>query len=282
MQTKTENTKKLVESALLVAAAVVLSIFKIADLPYGGSVTLASMFPIVLIAYRYGLAWGMGAGLSFAVLQQLLGLKNLSYVTTWQSVLAVIFLDYIFAFAVLGLGGIFRGKMQKQSTELALGSLFVCVLRYLFHTVSGATVWAGISIPTGAAIAYSLIYNATYMIPETIVLVLVAYYLGSVLEFRKSELSRLQTEENSGKTADLLGVFTGLIGVGAVIADVALIFTHMQDPETGEFNIQMLQVERFVGSFWMTVLIVSAVALAIGAILYVARRNMIADAKNNQ
>ena len=56
MQTKTENTKKLVESALLVAAAVVLSIFKIADLPYGGSVTLASMFPIVLIAYRHGLA----------------------------------------------------------------------------------------------------------------------------------------------------------------------------------------------------------------------------------
>lgn len=282
MQTKTENTKKLVESALLVAAAVVLSVFKIADLPYGGSVTLASMFPIVLIAYRHGLAWGMGAGLSYAVLQQLLGLKSLSYVTTWQSVLAVIFLDYIFAFAVLGLGGIFRGKMQKQSTELAMGSFFVCVLRYIFHVISGATVWAGISIPTGAAMAYSLIYNATYMVPETIVLVLVAYYLGSVLEFRKPELSRLQTEENGGKTADLLGVFTGLIGVGAVIADVALIFAHMQDPESGEFNIQMLKVENFVGSFWMTVVIVSVVALAIGCILCTARRNMIEDAKNTK
>lgn len=281
MQTKQVNTKKLVESALLVAAAVVLSIFKIADLPYGGSVTLASMLPIVLVAYRHGLAWGMGAGLSFAVLQQLLGLKNLSYFTTWQSILAVIFLDYIIAFTVLGLGGIFRGKMQKQSTELAVGSLLACVLRYLCHVISGATVWAGISIPTGAALAYSLIYNATYMIPETIVLVLVSYYLGSVLEFRKSELSRLQSESGD-KTADLLGVFTGLIGVGAVIADVALIFAHMQDPESGEFNIQMLKVESFVDSFWMTVVIVSVVAVAIGAILYCVRRNKLLDAKNTK
>ena len=281
MQTKKENTKKLVESALLVAAAVVLSIFKIADLPYGGSVTLASMFPIVLVAYRNGLAYGMGAGLTFAVLQQLLGLKNLTYVTTWQSVLAVILLDYIFAFTVLGLGGIFRGKMQKQSTELMVGSVFVCLLRYICHVISGATVWAGISIPTAAALSYSLIYNATYMLPETVVLALVAYYLGTVLEFRKPELSRLQGE-NGGKTADLLGVFTGLIGVGAVIADVTLIFTHMQDPESGEFNIQMLKVENFAGSFWMTVVIISAVALAIGAILYFARREMVLGGGKNK
>ena len=67
-----------------------------------------------------------------------------------------------------------------------------------------------------------------------------------------------------------------------MIADVALIFTHMQDPESGEFNIQMLKVENFAGSFWMTVVIVSVVALAIGYILYTARRNMIQDAKNTK
>ncbi|MGN1206732.1 MAG: energy-coupled thiamine transporter ThiT, partial [Eubacteriales bacterium] len=60
------NTRKLVESALMIALATVLSLLKLADLPYGGSVTLASMLPIILISYRNGLGWGLGTGLAYA------------------------------------------------------------------------------------------------------------------------------------------------------------------------------------------------------------------------
>ena len=153
---KMSSTRKLVEASLLVALATVLSVLKIAELPYGGSITLASMLPVVLLSYRHGTRWGLGGGAVFAVLQQLLGYQNLEYVTTWQSVLAVIFLDYLIAFTVIGFGGVFRRSIERQNLSLAVGSAFVCLLRYICHVISGATVWAGISIPTSAALGYSL------------------------------------------------------------------------------------------------------------------------------
>ena len=111
------KTRKLVESAIMIALATVLSLLKLADLPYGGSVTLASMLPIALIAYRNGLGWGLGSGLAYGVLQQLLGLKTLTYVTGAGSVIAVILLDYIIAFTVMGLAGIFRRTPMPQAAS---------------------------------------------------------------------------------------------------------------------------------------------------------------------
>ena len=114
------KTRKLVESAIMIALATVLSLLKLADLPYGGSVTLASMLPIALIAYRNGLGWGLGSGLAYGVLQQLLGLKTLTYVTGAGSVIAVILLDYIIAFTVMGLAGIFRRTPMPQAASLTV------------------------------------------------------------------------------------------------------------------------------------------------------------------
>ena len=136
----TVRTKKLVECALLVAVGTVLSLFSVVQMPYGGSVTLASMLPVILIAYRHGLGWGLGSGAVYAVVQQLLGLKNLSYFTTWQSIVAVILLDYMIAFVVTGLGGVFRRVVKQQNLALVYGSILVGVLRYVCHVISGATV----------------------------------------------------------------------------------------------------------------------------------------------
>ncbi len=279
---QTMRTRKMVEAALFVALATVLSVLKIAELPYGGSITLASMFPILLLSYRHGLRWGLGGGLVYGVLQQLLGLNNLSYFTTWQSVLAIIFLDYIIAFAVVGLGGVFRRTTQKQNLALGTGALFVCVLRYLCHVVSGATVWAGLSIPDGAALAYSLIYNATYMIPETIVLTAVAYYLGSLLDFRRDQpvrLVRARTAPEAGVLSLLAGVFAL---VGAVV-DVSLIFPRLQNAETGKFDLSGLAVtDGLADSFWLPVIIVSAVCALACAGLLIARARVLRASDNKQ
>lgn len=160
---------RLTESAIMIAAATILSMFKLVELPYGGSITLASMLPIVIIAYRYGTAWGILCGLVHGAIQLLLGSGTLSYVTGAASVVAVILLDYIVAFAVCGLAGIFR-NIKKQSTGLLCGAVLVSVLRYACHVVSGFTVWRDISVPAADAVIYSFIYNATYMLPEMIVL----------------------------------------------------------------------------------------------------------------
>ena len=145
---KNTKVKALVESAILIAIATVLSLIKIIDLPYGGSVTIASMFPIAIISYRHGIKRGCAAGIVYGVIQQLTGLNTLSYFTSWQSIVAIIMIDYIIAFAVSGLGGIFRKIVKKQSTALVLGVLLVGILRYACHVITGATVWASVSIPT--------------------------------------------------------------------------------------------------------------------------------------
>ena len=262
------KTRRLVECAVLVAMATVLSVFKLAELPYGGSVTMASMLPLVIIAYRHGPLWGFGAGLSFGVIQQLLGLKNLSYFTSWQSIVAVIFLDYLLAFATPALAGFFR-RIRIQPLGMTMGALAACLLRYAFHVISGATVWAGLSIPTQAALGYSFIYNATYMIPEAIVLVLTAWYLGSLIDFRRAMPTRLAAEER--RAISVYAVVAQLLIVAALIADTVLVFSHLQDPETGTFAVTQLTAGAFAGSWRMAAVILSAVAVVGAAALLTVR-----------
>ena len=269
---QTTKTKRLVESALLLALATVLSELPLAELPYGGSITVASMFPVLLIAYRYGTPWGVGCATVFGIIQQLFGLKNISYFSTWQSIVVLILLDYIIAFALIGLAGVFRKVRMSQNLQFLGGALLVCLLRYACHVVTGATIWAGLSIPDSAALTYSFIYNATYMVPETLVLCLVSYYLGSVLDFGRSELRRLPAVSTPSRTANVLLAASGLLGTGALIFDFVMIFARMQDPESGEFSVALLRVDRFIGSFWMTVTVVSAVAALAVAVLMIIRR----------
>ncbi|MBR2313085.1 MAG: energy-coupled thiamine transporter ThiT [Clostridia bacterium] len=270
-----QQTKKMAEGALMVAFATVLGILPLAQLPYGGSVTVASMLPIILVSYRHGIRWGVGAGFVFGVIQQLLGLSNLSYFTTWQSIVAIVLLDYLIAFSVVGLGGMFRRFSLPQRDALLLGAFLASVLRYLCHVISGATVWAGLSIPTEAALLYSLAYNATYMVPEAIVLCIASYYLGSMLDFGKEEITRLPTVKTASRGANILAVAAGLVGCAALVFDTVTIFSRMQDAETGEFNISLLQVERFAGSFWMAVVIVTGVAAVAVATMFAVRRRLL-------
>ena len=275
----TLRTKKMVECALMVAVSTVLSLFSVVHLPYGGSVTPAAMLPVLLIAYRHGLGWGLGSGAVYAVVQQLLGLNNLSYFTTWQSVVAVVLLDYLLAFSLIGLGGVFRRAVKAQERALALGALLVCTLRYLCHVIAGATVWAGLSIPTEAALIYSIGYNATYMIPEAVVLVLAAYYLGTVLDLRRDLPVRRTDRACGSRTADLLSAAAGLLCAGGVAADAVLIFSRVQN-EAGEFDITGLAADRFAGSVWMAVSILTAAVAACVTVLLILRRRALKAAKN--
>ncbi len=269
---KVSITKRLAEAALLIAMGTVLSVFKLIDLPYGGSVTVGSMLPVLIIAYRYGTGFGMASSLAFGIIQQLLGLKTLSYVTTWQSILAVILLDYIVAFMVIGLGGLFR-KLSSERLALVLGALLACILRFACHFTSGITVWKGISIPMKAAVIYSLGYNATYMIPETVIFVALAWYIGSVLDFRGDTVTTFQTV--TGKSLPVLKWIGGLLLAVAVIIDVRFVFSNLQNGETGDFDITGLS-----RTDWKTVIIISAVAVVAALTLFIV--DLIKNKKNKQ
>lgn len=271
-----KKTRILVESAVMIALATVLSLIKPVDLPYGGSVTLASMFPIILISYRHGIGRGLASGLVYGIIQQLLGMNTLSYFTSAQSIIAVILLDYVVAFLVCGLGGMFKKTIKNQALALSLGSVVVCILRYICHVISGATVWAGISIPTAAALTYSFIYNATYMIPETIVLVFVACYVGSVVDFNAPVPTRLQKGTTTAE-ANLFGAVSGIVALAALIYDVVAIFGKLQNAETGEFAFG-----GFAQVNWTSVIIVTAVAIIACVVLSALRANSLKKAENTE
>ena len=218
----------LVECSLMIALATVLSVFPLFEMPYGGSITLASFLPIVVIAYRHGAKIGLGAAAVASVLQMLLGLKNFSYFTTWQSLVALALFDYVIAFTVFGLSGCFKRVFKSQSLAMVSGALLAGVCRYICHVISGATVWAGVSIPSAAVLLYSIGYNATYMLPELIILAVVACYVGEMIDFRKETPARIAKKSEGGRYAYLFSALAGLSLVVGAIVDVCLIFPKIQ------------------------------------------------------
>ncbi len=233
--TKRHSLIALCECAIMVALATVLSIIKIIDLPYGGSVTVASMLPIVIAVYRHGGVYGFGVCIVNATIQLLFGMNTLSYAVNWQAAVAIILFDYIIAFSVFALSAVFKKRMKNQVYAMLLGVVLCSALRYLCHTIVGCTVWAGISIPTSAAILYSLSYNATYMLPETIILSLCTAYIFGELDFA-SRVPRRVRAERLDKTSSYLILSGGAALLVGTIVDVVLIFSKLQNEESGELD----------------------------------------------
>lgn len=166
----------LVEAAILVALAQVLSYIKLMELPNGGSLTPA-MFPLILFAVRWGWKPGLLASFAFGLLQLI---YDGAYAWGWQSML----LDYLVAFTPLGLAGLFRGKKWG----IFVGTVLGCVCRFVVHYISGVTIYK-ILEPTellGTTFSnpslYSLVYNGSYMLPNTILALVIAGLLYKPLK----------------------------------------------------------------------------------------------------
>lgn len=249
-----KKSLRLTETAIMLALGFILSMLKIIDMPFGGSVTAFSMVPIILIAYRYGTAWGLLSGFAASLLQMLMGLKNLTYATSAGAVIAIIFLDYIIAFSVMGLGGIFKGKIKDSGVSVGAAALVVCVLRYLCHVISGCTVWAGVSIPTADGLLYSFVYNAAYMVPETIVTVVGAYYAAKVFTLGSEQIKRVPLDSGASKN-----LIASIPVVLAAVISFIFIFAMFQTEEG--FDITAIASTDFFS--WLPVII--SLVVGIGA-----------------
>jgi thiamine transporter len=156
------NPKVLAEIALFTALATTLSLIVIYVMPQGGSITLASMVPIIWLALRRGPKIGIATGLLYGIIQFML----LPYAIDPIQVL----LDYPLAFAVLGLAGFFQ-------TKPVLGSAIGIAGRFLMHFIAGAVYWAPIYAPNLDPIAYSTVYNSSYLLPELVISGVILYLL---------------------------------------------------------------------------------------------------------
>ena len=203
-----QKTKRLTTSAVMIAIAVAIAlicgIIPFLNLPFGGGFTIASMLPIVLISYMYGVKWGLLTGFSYAVLQMVISFGTVqafflpnddNYMGSVGAALAICLLDYLVAYTLLGLGGVFRNVVKNKTVSIVLGVLVALSLRYLIHIVSGYIffgAWAewffsqdgfygsfGSSVLNafsgkGLSWFYSIFYNGLYMIPEIIITAIVA------------------------------------------------------------------------------------------------------------
>ncbi len=198
------NTKTLAVCGIMTAMSVVLSFIKVYELPYGGAVTLFSMVPVIFAGYAYGAKWGLACGTVFGAIDCLLGASGtLAYLTDniLNFILCLLF-DYLVAFAVLGLAGVFKKKIKNAKLSFSIGAGFAVFLRFACHFITGFVIWRDYAVDTlsvnefgqkiitafsGEALAavYSFVYNGSYMLPELIISVIGALVLISIKPIQK-------------------------------------------------------------------------------------------------
>ena len=160
------TTKQLVYSAVAIALAVVCSMIKFANLPMGGSVTLFSMLFIALIGYWYGPEVGLMSGFAYGFLE--FAQDGGSYILSPMQAC----MDYIFAFAALGLSGFF----YQKKNGLIKGYILAILVRGLFHTIGGYLYWMDYmpdNFPKSLAAIYPIVYNYSYILAEAVITLIV-------------------------------------------------------------------------------------------------------------
>lgn len=211
------HVKKLTTCAILIPIAVLLSFITLFHSPLGGSLTLFSMLPIIMIGYLYGVKWGCGSAFVYSILQIAVSPSTVSALflpgeaqEVWWRAILICLLDYILAYTVLGLSALVRSK-NHPTRSLVVGSIVAIGLRYLIHLISGAIfygAWAewyfanfGNAISktnpsaflssigsavlnsiggTSLSIVYSAIYNGIYLIPEIILTAIAASIVAKI------------------------------------------------------------------------------------------------------
>ena len=179
MKTKS-NTKIMTECAILVALSVVLSLVKVWQMPLGGAITLVSMLPVCVASLRHGLKWGFLSSCLYALVQLFFGITMdglLGWGLTASMLVGCMMFDYVVAFTVLGIAGIFRNKGQIGADA---GIVLAMVLRFVSHFISGYVIFTNLeqwelfgSVFEGSPALYSICYNGMYMLPELIFTVVV-------------------------------------------------------------------------------------------------------------
>lgn len=217
-----QNVKRLTVSGMMLALATVLAIvcayIPFLNLPFGGGFTVASMLPIVIVAYMYGTKWGLFTSFCYALIQIILSLTQGAGGTVmalflpesdsfmgYGAAVWIVLIDYIIAYTVLGLGGVFRNKISNKTLSLVVGVVFALFLRYIAHIVSGYIfygAWAEwfftqegfyaignviLNSMSGnlLSLVYSIFYNGLFMIPEIIITAIVAVPVSRIPAIKK-------------------------------------------------------------------------------------------------
>ena len=214
---KSWNSRSIAYGAMAIALSFVLSYIRVFRMPQGGSITPASMLPLMLFSAAFGVGPGVAAGLVYGILQYLQGGD---FLNVWQ-----VLFDYLIAFAALGLAGLYKHLNKRWQVFLTLfvsalllvlmligypaiwwiyaillallaglaffvikdpekysllPSMAVAVLGRAVSAIIAGLMWvAAYPVEGQAPFIYSVIYNGAYLIPELVICMLLAALIGN-------------------------------------------------------------------------------------------------------
>ncbi|MBQ6052420.1 MAG: energy-coupled thiamine transporter ThiT [Clostridia bacterium] len=178
---RNNKLKRLVLCAIMIALATVLSIFPKIEAPLGGSITVASMVPIMLVSFVYGPKWGVPVAIGYSVVQLLLDIaKVASWGLTPGVFVGCLILDYILAFSVISVCGVFTLK-KTTLPRVITGTLTAGLLRYLCHFISGYFFFGAWAEEGFSPLTWSIAYNGAYMLPDTAICIVVMLALYKLI-----------------------------------------------------------------------------------------------------
>ena len=192
---KMSDTRSIVYGAISIALSFALSYAKLFKLPQGGSVTFASLLPLMIYCCMFGTRRGLIVCAIYGVLQ---ALQDPFIIHPMQFLL-----DYPLAFGLIGVSGIFMEKgvfKDKKVVAFLLGGVLAVVLRYACHVCSGVFAFADYADldKYDTAIAYSMAYNSFAFVD-----MLIALVAGSTLFASKSFAALMQKSSDVNKAAEV-------------------------------------------------------------------------------
>ena len=192
---KMSDTRSIVYGAISIALSFALSYAKLFKLPQGGSVTFASLLPLMIYCCMFGTRRGLIVCAIYGVLQ---ALQDPFIIHPMQFLL-----DYPLAFGLIGASGIFMEKgvfKDKKVVAFLLGGVLAVVLRYACHVCSGVFAFADYADldKYDTVIAYSMAYNSFAFVD-----MLIALVAGSTLFASKSFAALMQKSSDVNKAAEV-------------------------------------------------------------------------------
>ena len=208
------GTREITYGAICLAASFALSFVSVFKMPFGGSITLASILPIALYCYYFGLRKSLVVCFTYTLLQFM---QNPYIISPWSALL-----DYLLPYLALCLIGVFSYKPNKYETVLqngknpirAHGGIFIgfalyFVVRYASHILAGVLFWSeGISfwgwqgdLVGWAAFSYSAVYNGLFLLPDTLIAAACALFILSNKAFNAFMAKSFYAIQNSDTRA---------------------------------------------------------------------------------
>lgn len=164
------DSRRIANAAMCIAIAYILSLIKLYRMPQGGSITPASMLPLVAFALACGPVQGAAAGCAYG----LLDLLQDPYIIHPVQMLV----DYPLAYAAMALGGLACFLPVRKELKLPCAVVMGFIGRYAMAVLSGTVFFAEYAPAGQSALLYSLVYNVSYLGPDALICTLIAFVPG--------------------------------------------------------------------------------------------------------